>query len=45
MSDVLPSLHDYIVPPLTEQEKKDQANKQLLSFMASRPGAEKFFKD
>ena len=42
MKDILPSTHDYIVPPLSEQEQRELANDQLLAFMASAPGAEKF---
>ena len=45
MKDVLPSMHEYIVVPPTEQEMKDQVNVQLLSFIASRPGSEKYFGD
>lgn len=45
MSDVLPSMHEYIVLPPTDQEMKDQVNAQLLSFIASRPGSEKYFGD
>lgn len=41
IKDMLPSLHDYIIPPLTEQEKKEQVNQSLLSFMMQAPGAEK----
>lgn len=43
MKDVLPSMHDYIVPPLTENEAKAQAQKQLLAFMSMSPGATPFF--
>ena len=42
MEDILPSTHDYIVPPLTEEQKRDQVNRNLLAFIASRPGAEGF---
>lgn len=45
MQDVLPSLHDYIVPPPTEEEAKLQVNNQLLAFMLSRPDAEQFLKE
>lgn len=44
MQDVLPSTHDYIVPPLTEQEKQEQANQRLLTFLAMKPGSEAFLK-
>lgn len=29
---------EYLFPPLTEQDKKEQANKQLLAFMSQSPG-------
>jgi hypothetical protein len=38
IKDVLPSMHDYIIVPPTEEEIKDQANQQLLSFLSMRPG-------
>lgn len=44
MKDVLPSTHEYIVPPLTEQEKQAQANKNLMAFIAMKPGSEAFLK-
>jgi hypothetical protein len=44
MKDVLPSTHEYIVPPLTEQEKREQVNNRLLSFLAMKPGSEAFLK-
>jgi len=44
MRDVLPSTHDYIVPPLTEKQQQEQVNQQLLNFIASRPGSEEFLK-
>lgn len=44
MKDVLPSTHDYIVPPLTEKQQQEQVNQQLLSFIATRPGSEAFLK-
>jgi uncharacterized protein YggU (UPF0235/DUF167 family) len=39
MQDILPSTHDYIVPPLTEEEQREQANKKLMAFMAASPKA------
>ena len=42
MKDILPATHDYIVPPLSEQEQRELTNEQLLGFMVSAPGAEKF---
>jgi hypothetical protein len=44
MQDVLPSTHDYIVPPLTEAQQREQVNQQLLTFIATRPGSEAFLK-
>ena len=44
MEDILPSTHDYIVPPLTEEQKREQANKNLLSFIAMKPGSEAYIK-
>ncbi len=43
MKDILPSTHEYIVPPLTEEEQKVAVNNNLISFMAQAPGAEKLF--
>jgi len=43
MKDILPSTHDYIVPPLTEEEQKAQTKKSLLRFMSQAPGSERFF--
>jgi hypothetical protein len=45
MKDVLPSTHDYIVPPLTKEQQQEQANKQLLAFLATRPGSEAYLKE
>jgi hypothetical protein len=36
---VLPSLHGYLIPPLSPEEEVVQASKALLSFMAQAPGA------
>lgn len=36
---VLPSTHDYIIPPLTDEEKAAQVNRSLLTLMATAPGA------
>lgn len=40
---VLPSAHEYIIPPLSDEEQASQANRQLLSFMALAPGAPRTF--
>jgi hypothetical protein len=39
LSDVIPRVYDYLYPPATEQEKKEQASKQLLAFAMMSPGA------
>jgi hypothetical protein len=39
MTHVLPSAHEYIIPPLSDEEQKEQANKNLMAFMASSPKA------
>ena len=44
MEDILPSTHDYIVPPLTEEQKREQVNNSLLSFIAMKPGSEAYIK-
>ena len=44
MKDVLPSTHDYIVPPLSDEQQREQANQRLLAFVAMKPGSEAFLK-
>lgn len=44
MKDVLPSMKDYIFPPLTPEEQAQEANRQLLAVMAAAPGAPEIFK-
>ena len=44
MEDILPSTYDYIVPPLTEEQKREQVNNQLLAFIAMKPGSEGYIK-
>lgn len=39
MENVLPSTHDYILPPLTPEEQAEQAQKSLLAYMQAHPGA------
>lgn len=39
MTDVLPMAHDYIVPPLTDEEKQEQVRVNLLSYMQLNPSA------
>lgn len=43
MKDVLPSTHEYIIPPLSDEEMIAQKNRQLMGFMASSPKAPKSF--
>lgn len=44
MQDVLPSTHDYIVPPMSEEQQREQTNQQMLMFVAMKPGSEAFLK-
>lgn len=44
MKDVLPSTHEYIVPPLTEEEMKAEVNNKLSAFISRMPGSEAFLK-
>lgn len=41
MENILPTTHDYIVPPLTPEEQAQQAQKSLIAYMQSKPGAPK----
>ena len=41
MEDILPLAHEYIVPPMTEEERKEQTSKSFMAFMQSAPGAPK----
>ena len=45
MKDVLPSTHEYIVPPLTKEQQQEQASKQLMAFLTTRPGSEAYLKE
>ena len=36
--NILGSAYDYIFPPMTEEQKRQQANEQLLTFMSQAPG-------
>lgn len=40
---VLPATHDYIIPPLTDEEQAAHAQSQLLAFMSMAPGAPAVF--
>lgn len=44
MKDVLPSTHEYIVPPPTEEEMKAEVNNKLSAFISRMPGSEAFLK-
>lgn len=39
LRDIIPNQYDYLYPPLTEQDKKEQANKALLNFVKTKPNA------
>ena len=39
MADILPLTHEYISPPLTDEEKKEQLNRNLLTFLQQSPNA------
>lgn len=39
MESVLPLMHEYIVPPLTDEEKQNQVNENLLSYMKMHPNS------
>jgi hypothetical protein len=41
MENVLPLAHEYIVPPLTEEEQQTQVNANLSSYVAMHPNAPK----
>ena len=41
MQDIVPLAFEYIIPPLTEEERQEQVTKSLAAFMQSAPGAPK----
>ena len=43
LQNIIGLAYDYIYPPKTEQQKKDEANSGLLAFISMMPGAEKQF--
>lgn len=45
MKDVLPSTHEYIIPPLTKEQQQEAVSRQLLAFMSTRPGSEEYLKE
>ena len=40
LQDITTTAHDYIYPPLTEEQKQQEVNQRLKSFMISMPGAQ-----
>ena len=42
LKDIIPSAYDFIYPPLSEQDKKEQVNQSLLAFALMSPGAPSF---
>jgi hypothetical protein len=44
MEDILPSVHEYIVPPLSDEEKAAQVQNQLMLFMQMQPKAAEYMK-
>lgn len=43
MQDILPSTHEYLIPPMSEAERRSHINASLLAFMAMSPNAPKGF--
>jgi hypothetical protein len=41
LAKILGPANDYIYPPMSEEQKKAQANEQLLAFMTMAPGFNK----
>lgn len=39
LKDMIPNAYDFIYPPLSEQDKKEQVNQSLLAFVLMSPGA------
>lgn len=39
IKQVLPSTHEYIIPPLSAEEQQVETNKNLMAFMAMAPNA------
>ena len=39
LKDIIPHAYDYLYPPQTEQEKKEQASQSLLAFAMMSPNA------
>ena len=45
IKQVLPSMHEYIIPPPSEEGQRVEVQNQLLSFMLSRPESKEFLKE
>lgn len=45
IKDVLPSAHEYIIPPLSDEEQRVQTNRSLLAMMAMAPNAPESFRE
>lgn len=41
LKDIIPQAYDYLYPPLSEEDKKQQLNKNLLAFASMYSGAPK----
>jgi hypothetical protein len=41
LQDIIATAYDYLYPPLSEQDKKAQANQRLIQFVQSQRGAPK----
>jgi len=39
LKDIIPNAYDYLYPPLTEEDKKQQASQNLLAFAMMSPNA------
>lgn len=39
LRDIIPQAYEYLYPPLTEQDKKEQASQNLLAFAMMSPNA------
>jgi hypothetical protein len=44
LKDIIPNAYDFIYPPLSEQDKKEQVNQSLLAFALMSPGAPSILK-
>lgn len=38
LQDIIPQAYEFLYPPLSEQDKKQQVNSSLLAFMTSQQG-------